>query len=242
MPASHIIERIKNIEGRIQEIQNITKTKTPKTEKPSETPKNTEKFSDILKEVMDSKSSSTLDIMSDSSANNSSISNNLLNNKIDNLISEFKKNGVMPTTTPTPLPKNMIDSSNPGTWDQIIKKAGSEFDIDERLIHAVIQAESAYNPQAVSRVGAQGLMQLMPNTAKELGVTDSFNPEQNIIGGTKYLREMLNYYKGDLTKTLAAYNAGPDAVDRSNGIPPYRETQEYVPKVLNYYYNLRHQN
>ncbi|MGL4394083.1 MAG: lytic transglycosylase domain-containing protein [Brevinema sp.] len=241
MPASHIVERIKGIEGRIQEIQNINRPKVNKTEQ-TETPKQTEKFSDIMKEVMESQSATTLDLMGEGTNNSPSLGSNLLNNKLDSLMSEYTKNGSMPVATPKPLPKNMINSTNPGLWDDVITRASKEFDVDERLIHAVIQAESAYNPNAVSRAGAQGLMQLMPATAEELGVTDSFSPEQNIIGGTKYLREMLDYYKGDLIKTLAAYNAGPTAVDRSNGIPPYRETREYVPRVLNYYYNLRHQN
>ncbi|MCD6363720.1 MAG: lytic transglycosylase domain-containing protein [Synergistetes bacterium] len=100
---------------------------------------------------------------------------------------------------------------------------------------AVIQAESGFNPRAVSSKGAMGLMQLMPATARELGVSDPFDIEDNIMGGVKYLRYLSEKYKGNLELILAAYNAGPYAVDRYRGIPPYRETQNYVQRVLSIY-------
>ena len=115
--------------------------------------------------------------------------------------------------------------------DEIAKAQG----VDTYLARAVIQAESAFNYRARSRTGALGLMQLMPSTAERFGVLDPFDPRQNIEGGVKYLRWLHDYYHGDLTKVVAAYNAGENAVDRYHGIPPYGETRAYVPKVLDLY-------
>jgi hypothetical protein len=107
--------------------------------------------------------------------------------------------------------------------------------VDPFLARAVIQAESAFNYRARSRTGALGLMQLMPQTAERFGVLDPFDPRQNITGGTRYLRWLLDYFKGDLTKTIAAYNAGEGAVDKHHGIPPFAETLAYVPRVMDLY-------
>ncbi len=115
--------------------------------------------------------------------------------------------------------------------DEIAQSQG----VDIYLARAIIQAESAFNYKARSRAGALGLMQLMPSTAERFGVLDPFDPRQNILGGVKYLRWLHDYYQGDLTKVVAAYNAGEGAVNRSHGIPPYRETRAYVPKVLDLY-------
>jgi soluble lytic murein transglycosylase-like protein len=109
------------------------------------------------------------------------------------------------------------------------------YKIDPRLIRAVIDVESCFDPYAVSRVGAKGLMQLMPATAKELGVSEPFNARQNIRGGISYLRQMLNRFDDKIELALAAYNAGPNAVDKYNGIPPYRETQGYVKRIMEKY-------
>ena len=100
---------------------------------------------------------------------------------------------------------------------------------------AVVSVESGFRPDAVSRKGAQGLMQLMPGTARELGVKDAFDPAANLDGGTRYLNALLLQYKGDLKRALAAYNAGAGAVKRHGGVPPYRETRDYVQKVLERY-------
>ena len=113
-----------------------------------------------------------------------------------------------------------------------IKEVSRYYNVSESLIRSVIHVESFYNPYAVSKKGAQGLMQLMPYVAKELGVSNPFVPEQNIEGGTRLLSKLLKKYNGNRTLALAAYNAGEGAVDKFNGIPPYKETQDYVRKVL----------
>jgi soluble lytic murein transglycosylase-like protein len=131
--------------------------------------------------------------------------------------------------------KTAAATQAPGDVGGFITKAAQKYGVDPKLVSAVAEAESGYRPDAVSSTGAVGVMQLMPDTAAALGVTNAYDPQQNIEGGTKYLKEMLNDFGGDVRKAVAAYNAGPQAVKKYNGVPPYAETQNYVDKVLDLY-------
>lgn len=147
-------------------------------------------------------------------------------------IGSFESEGI-PASATVATPASSATAVPPGTTvDDFITAASEKHRIDRALIESVIKAESAYNPRAVSPKGARGLMQLMPATAAELGVSDAFDPQANIEAGTRYLQQLLVKYNQDLAKALAAYNAGPHRVQQYNGVPPYRETHAYVVKVI----------
>ena len=123
-----------------------------------------------------------------------------------------------------------------GDIDSAIEQAAARHNVDPNLVRAVVKAESNFNPNAVSRKGAMGLMQLMPSTARQLNVKNPFDPEQNVDAGVRHLKQLLESYGGDIKLTLAAYNAGAGAVARSSGVPRYAETQNYVRRITNLYY------
>jgi len=125
-------------------------------------------------------------------------------------------------------------------YQEIIREYARAYRLEEALVKAVIKAESNYNPQSLSSKGAQGLMQLIPETARLMKVSDPFDPAENIRGGSNYLRLMLDQFSGNLDLALAAYNAGPNAVQRHGGIPPYTETRQYVQRVRQYLDQYRH--
>jgi soluble lytic murein transglycosylase-like protein len=131
------------------------------------------------------------------------------------------------------------DTARYRRYDGLIGEAARLYQLPEPFIRAVVRVESDFNPTVVSRAGAMGLMQLMPKTARSMGVSDPFDARQNILGGARYLRLLANRFKGDLVLTVAAYNAGHGAVEKYKGIPPYKETQRYVRRVLKHYYAYR---
>jgi soluble lytic murein transglycosylase len=125
-------------------------------------------------------------------------------------------------------------------YDDLITVASQAYGVDSRLVKAIIKAESDFNPEAVSTKGAMGLMQIMPENLKHLEIQNPFDPQENIMGGTRYFKYLYNRFDGELALSLAAYNAGPTAVDNYNKtIPPYRETEQYVQRVMTYYRNYK---
>jgi soluble lytic murein transglycosylase-like protein len=137
-----------------------------------------------------------------------------------------------PVSSPVIAAPRHTEKLMPADLHQLLSQAGSEHNVDTDLLASLVKAESNGNAHAVSRAGARGLMQLMPATARELGVADSFEPAQNVRGGTAYFDGLLSRYHNNIALALAAYNAGPEAVDRYHGIPPYRETRAYVARVI----------
>lgn len=190
-------------------------------------------FDSLLQEMLGSSS-----ITNSLSSQSSSVLQNL------NSIESLRYAGANQVYQPSGLMKILSATNNPvastgntvanGNYSSIIKQAAQKYDLPEKLISSVIRQESNFNANVVSGAGAQGLMQLMPGTAKFLGVTNSFDPLQNIMGGAKYIRQMLNQFDGNIEHALAAYNAGPGNVKKHGGIPPFKETQQYVTKVLGY--------
>jgi soluble lytic murein transglycosylase-like protein len=140
---------------------------------------------------------------------------------------------------PAPVAAAPVAKLTKADMNEMLASAGEQHHIDADLLASIVKAESGGQARAVSRAGAQGLMQLMPGTAREMGVADSFEPRQNINGGTQYLDALLTRYHDSIALAVAAYNAGPAAVDRYHGVPPYRETQAYVARVIREFNRLK---
>lgn len=151
--------------------------------------------------------------------------------------------GVLPGDTKMRFAETSVTgglAARQAAFQPLVEKYAQAHGVDKDLINAVIRQESGFNPAAVSHVGARGLMQLMPGTAQGLGVENSMNPEQNIDGGVRLLKSLLKTYNGNIPLALAAYNAGGGAVKKYNGIPPYKETQNYVRSILSSYLSTKH--
>ena len=149
----------------------------------------------------------------------------------------YEKDLSLPTPpTPPEAAKSKPAKTAPApALNQVVNSASAAYHLDPDLVNSVIHAESGFNSHAVSPKGARGLMQLMPGTASQLGVNDAFDPQANVAGGSRYLRELLERYNFDLVKALAAYNAGPQRVERYQGVPPFRETRAYVARIVHEY-------
>mgnify|MGYP006786055843 CR=1 FL=1 len=236
----------------LQAMQNINTSHQPGTSTlPSS---NSTLFSDLMSDILNGQSLNGLgDVGTLQQFTNSEQQNSTTNNYITSFLLENSNNLTdlagshylqATNVSPTNLESYMTDYTRNNDINNFfngaekyqaeIAAAAKKYNIPEKLITAVMKQESNFNPSAISGAGASGLMQLMPATANYLGVKDRFDPEQNIMGGAKYLRQMLNQFDNNIETALAAYNAGPGNVKKYGGIPPFQETQNYVKKVMNY--------
>lgn len=247
----------------LQALQNLNTTDSSSSSTLSSS--NTTLFSELLSDLLNGQAlgtSSSLEGLGDvnslqqvlhslqgdsttSASTTNYISSFLLNNRTDERSLQNLINQANEQTTGISLEQYVKDYTGKASYENLlagaekysseIAKAAETYNLPEKLIAAVMKQESNFNVSAVSSAGASGLMQLMPSTARYLGVTDRSDPAQNIMGGAKYLRQMLDQFDNNIETALAAYNAGPGNVKKYDGIPPFNETQSYVKKVLNYF-------
>jgi soluble lytic murein transglycosylase-like protein len=156
--------------------------------------------------------------------------------EVNNLVAEPGSRRALSTSQPVDPASPVTETMTPESVDKAIEAAAERHGVDPNLVRAVVKVESNFNPHAVSSKGAMGLMQLMPSTAKSLSVGNAFDPNQNVDAGVRHLKSLLDNYNGNVELSLAAYNAGQGAVSRNKGIPPYRETREYVKKITDLYW------
>lgn len=156
--------------------------------------------------------------------------------EVNNLVAEPGNRRALSTSQPVDPGSPVTETMTPESVDKAIEAAAERHGVDPNLVRAVVKVESNFNPHAVSSKGAMGLMQLMPSTAKSLSVGNAFDPNQNVDAGVRHLKSLLDSYNGNVELSLAAYNAGQGAVSRNKGIPPYRETREYVKKITDLYW------
>jgi soluble lytic murein transglycosylase-like protein len=156
--------------------------------------------------------------------------------EVNNLVAEPGSRHALSTSQPVDPASPVTETMTPESVDKAIEAAAERHGVDPNLVRAVVKVESNFNPHAVSSKGAMGLMQLMPSTAKSLSVGNAFDPNQNVDAGVRHLKSLLDNYNGNVELSLAAYNAGQGAVSRNKGIPPYRETREYVKKITDLYW------
>lgn len=190
---------------------------------PANNPNNMESFENILQSTTKSNFGSLL-LGPQAMRVNADIVKNNSQNSLTNTLNELNGVNAANSYSTSGASKAQILS--------MVSKVSEKYGVDDKLVKALIKQESGFNPDATSKAGAMGLMQLMPATAKHLGVKDAYNPLQNVEGGVKYLKSMLDKYNGNIILALAAYNAGPGAVDKYSGVPPYQETQNYVKNIL----------